>query len=37
MKEYIKPEIEVVNFASESITVELGDTYGDGYGSDGGL
>ena len=33
MKEYIKPEIEVVDFASEPIA-EQGTVYGDGFEDD---
>lgn len=25
MKEYLKPEVEVVNFAAEAITIDIGD------------
>ena len=29
MKEYIKPELEVVDFTTENVTVELGTSYDD--------
>lgn len=36
MKEYVKPECEVINFASEAVAdVEQGGTYGEGMGGIG--